>query len=112
MKLKFDANLKYQLDAIQSVTDLFKGQPSAIGTQQVFGRLEGDLQIQINELGIGNPSRLHDHDLLKNLRAIQDRNLLPQSPSLMGYIDVDKTAYPFPNFSVEAQKCHCHSQTD
>ena len=27
MKLKFDAGLTYQLDAIQSVTDLLKGLP-------------------------------------------------------------------------------------
>ena len=27
MRLKFDANLEYQLDAIQAVTDLFEGLP-------------------------------------------------------------------------------------
>ncbi len=104
MKLKFDANLQYQLDAIQSVTDLFEGQTtSAMGDQMRLGSFAGDLPMEINELGISNPNLLSETALHKNLQAIQERNLLEQSPALMGYEESNKTAYPFPNFSVEME---------
>ena len=108
MKLKFDANLQYQLDAIQAVTDLFEGQVASFNTPQtatqtVLGSLAGDLPMEINELGISNPTLLSEISLHKNLQSIQERNLLEKSPALMGYTDVDKTAYPFPNFSVEME---------
>ena len=104
MKLKFDANLQYQLDAIQSVIDLFEGQnASAPGTQTLFGSSAGDLPLEISELGIGNPPILTDDALHKNINAIQERNLLAKSPALMGYEESDKTAYPFPNFSIEME---------
>ena len=49
MKLKFDATLDYQLEAIQSVTDLFEGlsaQETLFSTD--FGKIDGGLY---NELG-------------------------------------------------------------
>ena len=104
MKLKFDANLQYQLDAIKAVTDLFEGQnASAIGTQTTLGFSTGSLAMEVNELGIGNPSLLTDPALHKKLNTIQERNLLAKFSALMGYKEADKTAYPFPNFSVEME---------
>ena len=57
MKLKFDAGLSYQLDAIQSVTDLFEGLPPITmqGSLNIhFARKQGEL---LQELGIGNHCR-------------------------------------------------------
>ncbi|PZO58674.1 MAG: type III restriction endonuclease [Phormidesmis priestleyi] len=105
MKLKFDANLQYQLDAIQSVTDLFEGQSaSPLGAQTVLGSQAGSLPMELNELGIGNPSLLPDAALLKNLQSIQEGNLLAKSPDLNEYAaESKKDAYSFPNFSVEME---------
>ncbi len=37
MKLKFDSNLEYQLEAIQGVTDLFEGLPQQqLGMTHIF----------------------------------------------------------------------------
>lgn len=77
MKIKFDANQDYQLDAINAVLDVFEGQPSAHG--------EFDLDLQaapgelITEAGIGNRLLLDEATILKNVRAVQERNGLPYS---------------------------------
>ncbi len=52
MKLKFDANLEYQMDAIKAVTDLFEGSPAAQnGFEISFNPHDGSL---FNELGVNN----------------------------------------------------------
>ena len=104
MKLKFDANLQYQLDAIQSVVDLFEGQTNSfIGKQTTLGSIAGDLPMDITELGIANPTLLPTDPLLKNLQNIQTANQIPQSPTLISYPENKKSAYPFPNFSIEME---------
>ncbi|GMA58904.1 hypothetical protein GCM10025858_34070 [Alicyclobacillus sacchari] len=35
MKIQFDRNQQYQLDAIQSVVDIFDGQPQAAGQFEI-----------------------------------------------------------------------------
>lgn len=95
MKLKFDANLQYQLDAIQCVTNLFEGQiTSSTGAQTVLGSLAGTLPMEISELGISNPPLLSETALHKNLQTIQERNQLEPAKALMGYEESNKTAYP------------------
>lgn len=84
MKLHFEPNLDYQLEAIESVCDLFRGQEicrteftvtkSALGGAFIPG-LEGDL-------GVGNRLSLLDDELLKNLNNIQLRNGLATSTEL------------------------------
>jgi type III restriction enzyme len=85
MKLHFEPNLDYQLAAIESVCDLFRGQEicrteftvtrDAAGAQQRMGFAESDL-------GIGNRVALLDDELLKNVHDIQLRNGLPPSAQL------------------------------
>ena len=85
MKLHFEPNLDYQLQAIEAVCDLFRGQEvcrteftvmrDPVGSQVRLGFAE-------NDLGIGNRLTLPDDDILKNLRSIQIRNGLPPSGSL------------------------------
>ncbi|MBW1693735.1 MAG: DEAD/DEAH box helicase family protein [Deltaproteobacteria bacterium] len=99
MKLKFDANLEYQLEAIQSVTDLFEGLPPKQGQLEVsFSRDAGTFEF-MTELGIANQMMLDREQLLKNLHAVQERNTVPKSRLLMESDD----EYRFPNFSVEME---------
>ncbi|MCR4292329.1 MAG: hypothetical protein NUV76_05580, partial [Candidatus Kuenenia sp.] len=77
MKLKFDSNLEYQLEAIQGVTGLFEGLPQQQGGMSIdFGKAEGAI---FNELGIGNNLMLSHEQLLKNLHIVQSRNRVPKS---------------------------------
>lgn len=97
MKLKFDAGLDYQLEAIKSVTDLFEGLPQqSAGVNLDFGNNDGTM---FNELGIGNDLLLPDDLLLNNLHEIQARSNVPKSRFLVE----EGSAYPFPNFSVEME---------
>lgn len=77
MKLQFDPNQSFQLDAVAAVTDLFDGQPagapefaviSAAATEGLFAAQDR------TELGLGNRLLLAEDRLRKNLRAIQTRN--------------------------------------
>lgn len=86
MKIQFDANLDYQRDAIDSVTDVFAGQ-EICQTNFTVAPLqsweEGSLfhGTQEDTLGIGNRLRLLDEDIHANIRKIQLKNGLAPSES-------------------------------
>ena len=86
MKLHFEDNLDYQLAAIESVTELFRGQDICRSEFTVTHRSDDGLQTSLgiteNELGIGNRLQLLDDELLENLKDIQLRNGLRPSESL------------------------------
>ena len=74
MKLHFDAQQSYQLDAIRAVVDLFVGQPAATGTfEWQADMLEREL---LDTLGVANGLALTDARLLANLRTVQQHNTL------------------------------------
>jgi len=85
MKLHFEPNLDYQLRAIESVCDIFRGQEinrteftvtrSALGTAGLPG--------MENELGVGNRLQLLDDTLTENLREVQQRNGLAPAERLV-----------------------------
>ncbi len=85
MKLHFEPNLDYQLQAVEAVCDLFRGQ-EICRTEFTVTREAKDPQTQMaftqTDLGIGNRLTLLDDELLANLHAIQLRNGLPPSASL------------------------------
>jgi type III restriction enzyme len=85
MKLHFEPNLDYQLQAIEAVCDLFRGQ-EICRTEFTVTRDPADLQTRMafaeNDLGIGNRLTLLDDEILKNLHAIQLRHGLPPSSTL------------------------------
>lgn len=85
MKLHFEANLDYQRDAVEAVSDLFRGQEICRTEFTVTRKaLDGAAFAFANEndLGIGNRLTLLDDDLLTNLHDIQLRTGLRPSPEL------------------------------
>lgn len=85
MKLHFEPNLDYQLQAIEAVCGLFHGQETC-RTEFTVTRDGADAQARLafaeNDLGIGNRLTLLDDELLANLHAIQLRHGLAPSDSL------------------------------
>ena len=85
MKLHFEPNLDYQLQAIEAVCDLFQGQELCRTEFTVTqGAVDGQLALAYQEeaLGIGNRLTLLDDEILKNLQAVQLRNGLPIDSAL------------------------------
>lgn len=94
MKLHFEDNLDYQMAAIESVVNLFKGQEISRSEFTVTYRPEAGPQASLglaeNELGIGNRLQLVDEELLDNLRAIQlDNGLRPAANLTSGDFTVE-----------------------
>jgi type III restriction enzyme len=81
MKLHFEPNLDYQLQAIEAVCDLFRGQETCRTEFTVTFAPRGDL-FGMEDLGIGNRLQLLDEELLANLNDIQLRNGLAPSEAL------------------------------
>lgn len=102
MKLHFDPNQSFQLEAIDAVSDLFDGQP----------RIAADLRF-LGGAGVGAavPNRLDltDQDLLTNLHAVQDRGGIRRDPGLRAIeepldpADGHGRTARFLNFSVEME---------
>jgi len=112
MKLQFDANQQYQLDAVAAVIDLFEGQPRGAPEYSVIqvGDWDGLFAGQARtELGVGNHLLLASDKLLANTRAVQARNDIeiadPTAP-LEGWELFDtaaNAARSCPHFSVEME---------
>jgi len=95
MKLKFDPNQQFQLDAINSIVDIFDGQPLNKGNYDITIEMPGeDLlnSLVLTELGSGNNLLLSDEKILNNIHSIQDKNDIETTPVLQGH-----------NFSVEME---------
>jgi type III restriction enzyme len=84
MKLHFEPNLDYQLQAIEAVCGLFHGQETC-RTEFTVTRdtTSGQMALFENDLGIGNRLKLLEDELLANLHAIQLRHGLAPSASLV-----------------------------
>ncbi|WP_247315190.1 type III restriction-modification system endonuclease [Ralstonia pseudosolanacearum] len=85
MKLHFEPNLDYQLQAIESVCDLFRGQEICRTEFTVTMKLpEQQLTLGVadTDKGLGNRLTLLDDQLLENLRSVQLRNGLAPSSTL------------------------------
>jgi len=87
VKLHFDSNQQFQLDAINSIVSIFEGQPL---NQGGFDTLFGDALFK--DLGIGNRLVLDEDQILENVNAVQKENSLTVTNSLDGM-----------NFSVEME---------
>ena len=68
MKLHFDPNQQFQLDAIDSIVEIFEGQPLNRGNFDFT--MTYDL---IHEDGIGNRLTLSEEQILENVKAFKSR---------------------------------------
>jgi type III restriction enzyme len=112
MKLQFDPNQQFQLDAVASITELFDGQPqgapeySVINVGDYGGLFAGQAR---TELGVGNHLLLADEKLHANTRKIQalnDIEIADESAPLEAWelFDVPaNSARRCPHFSVEME---------
>lgn len=97
MKLHFEPNLDYQMQAIEAVCDLFRGQevcrteftvtmkaPTPVASDLFPGTQPEQMTLGMAEsdLGVGNRLTLLDDELHKNLADIQLRGGLPPSGAL------------------------------
>lgn len=88
MKLKFDPNQQYQIDAVNAVVSIFEGQPQDDSAFE-FSLQEENLNLIA---GVANKSALSDEQLLENIQSIQEQNEITKSTELDGH-----------NFSVEME---------
>jgi len=89
MKLHFDANQNYQIQAVKSIVDIFEGQPLSSGEFEIC-LTEGGLNL--TAFGVGNQLALSDEQLFQNVCKIQTENDIPPVYELQGK-----------NFSVEME---------
>ena len=83
MKLHFDANQEFQLEAVKSVVDLFQGNPMNKGDFEYS--LSGDAEgSTINEYGVGNRLFVDEDKIKENLGEVQRGNGLVGVPDFAG----------------------------
>src|SRR5690606_40602286 len=90
MKIQFDGNQEYQLDAIKAVVDVLDGQ--TLSKRDFEFDLSGTTGEFLSELGVANQLLIDEEKILENVQRIQKRNNLPVTDELKGM-----------NFSVEME---------
>ena len=90
MKLKFDPNQQYQLDAIQAVVDIFTGQPKDIDS--VTRHMDQDRQLGLEAtIARGNSLALDMAQIIKNTHKIQEKNGIEKSETKEGGFGIPAT---------------------
>ena len=90
MKLHFDSNQEYQIEAIRAVTDIFEGQPLSGGDFEFSLTETGAL---LSENGVGNRLTLTEEQIWENVKRIRQRH----------EIKTENTELQGMNFSVEME---------
>ncbi len=107
MKLQFDSSQEYQLAAIRAIVDIFRGRALNKGDFRISFAMAG-ASLALTEKGIANRLVLADDQLLRNVRAVQERNNIRPSEQLERCVYVNDTetgatdAIPL-NFTVEME---------
>ncbi|MCK9224798.1 MAG: DEAD/DEAH box helicase family protein, partial [Candidatus Muirbacterium halophilum] len=86
MKLKFNSDLSYQTEAVNSIVRLFEGQEivESLFTVEKNHRKPGEIFDKKETIGIGNKLLLHKDAIFENLKNVQLMNAIPQSSELDG----------------------------
>ena len=83
MKLQFESNQQYQLDAINAVVDIFAGQPAdSDGTTRHMDR-DGQLSLEAT-IAKGNNLTLDVAQIIENTHKIQEKNGIEKSETKEG----------------------------
>ena len=103
MKLQFDANQDYQLQAVGAVVALFAGQPDA--SQSAVPMTDDGLSsLKLTETGVANQRVIADEQWLANLHAVQKAHGIEASAALQAMkLDDGSVVGGFPNFTVEME---------
>lgn len=105
MKLQFDAQQQFQLDAVRAVVDVFDGQPlNQPDYATIMQTFDTELfgSVGQTELGIGNHLAISREAVLKNVQSAQERNDLPPDAQLEPNTYGANAPAPL-NFSVEME---------
>jgi type III restriction enzyme len=82
MKIQFEPNQQFQLDAIQAAVDIFKGQPAGV-SDFAFAKAAGIGGTFLSV--VANNLILDEETILKNLQAVQGKNIIEKSNRLDGF---------------------------
>lgn len=86
MKLNFDPNQEFQIDAINAIVDVFEGQP--LSTESLsfsdFQLENSKNSILFNEFGIANNLLISEEQIYSNIQDIQKRNSITPSGKFEG----------------------------
>lgn len=78
MKIRFDAEQQYQLDAIQAILNIFDGQPHADSQRTM--RLNAPAGDLFSELFVANRLLLNDEQLANNIKQVQEIHEIKNGP--------------------------------
>jgi type III restriction enzyme len=79
MKLNFESNLDFQLEAINAISDIFEGQTTAVSDFTITSQKGWQIAINETDLGIGNKLIIDEDTIDENVKMIQLRNGLKAS---------------------------------
>ena len=90
MKLQFDPNQQYQLDAINAVVDIFTGQPK--DGDDATRHMDQDRQLGLEAtIARGNSLVLDMAQIIKNTHKIQEKNGIEKSETKEGVFSIPMT---------------------
>ncbi len=103
MKLQFESNQQYQLDAIDAVVDIFAGQPA--DSDDATRHMDQDRQLSLEAtISRGNSLTLDMAQITKNMCTVQKRNdISTDESSLISRSGVSESLPHGMNFSIEME---------
>lgn len=102
MKIKFDKNQAYQLEAIDAVVRSFEGQALAARDFELNPVAYTNSANAMVKAAIGNQLSITPEQILENIQAVQEGCDLPPS-SQLELIKVNGNPVQFPNLSIEME---------
>ncbi|CAM4174279.1 type III restriction enzyme [Pedobacter westerhofensis] len=103
MKIKFESTQDYQLAAVNSVVEVFEGQPLSLSSFEYAFRA-GNSSIRLTDHGIANNLVLNEDQILENLKELQLKNRLAVSEQLVSNKSgADSNQNCKLNFSIEME---------